>query len=320
MLLSDPHTPEKQPENVPETLLIFHQMPARLRARGAAVCEALCLLRDFAPKALAGGPLSEHKGVFWITVRAERPTALAGRLARLGYASAVDVLAPIPEADWRRSTPGLVRWRKQPYRVERLYTGDLALLRETAPDRRIFLLETAAGEVRSVRGYRGDGGALSRRALPVVDARLLVNLVWNGEGGRFLDPFAGAGGIVYEAQQAGWRALSGDIDPALRFGLGAMSAAHTVLDAQHLPLAANTLQAIASEPPYERHTMPLVAAVLGECARVLVTSGRIALLCARWQTTELRQRGRQLGLVNYLDYDINRKGTDCTVLAWEKPQ
>lgn len=302
-----------------ETLLIFHQATARLKARSAAVCEALCLLHDCQPEALRGGPLSDQKGVFWVTISTSCLAAASSRLPRLGYSTAVDMLQPIPEADWRRSQPDLVRWRQSPFRIVRLHTSDPDLLRESAPDRRMFVLETRAGDVRQVRGYRGDGKALSRRALPVMDARLLANLVFNSAGGRFLDPYAGAGGIVIEGLAAGWDVYGSDVDPALRFGLHELGAHTLIADAAALPFSGSSIHALASEPPYERGTLDTLITALVEGHRVLCPGGRMALLCARWQAAALRRTGETLHLVSLLDTDINRKGLDCTALAWEKP-
>jgi len=120
----------------------------------------------------------------------------------------------------------------------RLYEEDAALLRDRAPDRRLFALQTGDGQQRLIRGYRGDGGALSRRALAVCDSRLLVNLVHASEGATFLDPFAGIGGIVLEALDSGYRVMSSDLDPILRPGLEQLGSVHYVSDACHLPIDA----------------------------------------------------------------------------------
>ena len=137
-----------------------------------------------------------------------------------------------------------------------------------APDRREFLFETSDREVRAIRGYRGSPGSLTRRALPVPDARLLVNLVARGSPGVLLDPFAGAGGIVIEALEAGWRVISADADPAVRHGLAWLGAAHVVADARRLPLADDSVDAVATEPPYHRGVGDLVAEALVELRRV----------------------------------------------------
>lgn len=146
---------------------------------------------------------------------------------------------------------------------------------------------------------------------------MLVNLVSTTAGATFLDPFAGAGGAVLEALASGYRVLSCDIDPSLRHGLRALGAAHCVVDARRLPFAWNSIDGIATEPPYEAEADEAVVMALGEMARVLRPGGRIALLCAEGQAGALRGRAESLGLRAFHDASIDRKGTPCAVLAWE---
>ncbi len=305
-------------------LLICHLHPARRKARAVAAAEALGLLHDLGASAPAGGPLAERGGLFWVALPGDRLAAAAARLPRLGYTAAVDLLEPAPSrpppARGRRAAadPGSVRWRGQPYRLVRLWAEDAAALRERAPDRRVFALETAGGQVRQVRGYRGDGGPLGRRGLPVGDARLLVNLTAGAPAGPFLDPFAGIGGIVLEALASGRRVLCCDVDPALRHGLAATGARHCVADARRLPFGAGTIAAIATEPPYDRAAEGAVLGALADLARVLAAGGRLAILCAAWQAAGLRRAALDLGLAPSLDAPLDRKGTEVVVLAWQR--
>jgi tRNA G10 N-methylase Trm11 len=148
---------------------------------------------------------------------------------------------------------------------------------------------------------------------------LLVNLVFAPGAGRvLLDPFAGVGGIILEAIAGGYRVVSADVDPALRYGCRALGARHSVADATHLPFGAGTVDAIATEPPYHRETEGWIAGALAEMGRVLRVGGRLAVMCAGWQAGMLQQMGAGLGLRPFLDAPINRKGTDCAVLAWER--
>src|SRR5256886_2840539 len=217
-------------------MLIFNLRPARCKARVVATMEALSLLRDLQVGAPVGGPLSEQGGVFWITVPGEAVETVITRLSRLGYTYAVDLLEAeerdserAPRAQKARAQ--LVRWQRKFYHLVRVYEEDAQFARESAPDRRTFLLTTNEGEVRSVQGYRGNGQPLSRRGLPVCDARMLVNLVTAGEGTLLLDPFAGTGGVVIEALASGCSVTSADFDPALQEGLSHLGAKHYVADA-----------------------------------------------------------------------------------------
>jgi hypothetical protein len=308
---------------------VVHQRPARRRARAAAVAEALALLHDLAPSAPAGGPLAERPGVFWVELPERHLEAARARLPRLGYSTAVDLLA----GDGRGPA---VRWRGRPWRLRRLHGEDPAGHRERAPDRREFLFESGDGRLRPVRGYRGGAAPLARRGLPVCDARLLVNLVAPaqprppgragspadrapGRAGLLLDPFAGVGGVALEARAAGWTAVTADRDPALRHGLGRLASAHLVADARALPLRPGVLDAVATEPPYDPQVGPLAGQVLAEVHRLLRPGGATAWLCAAWQAPGLRAAAGDLGLRPVLDTPVDRKGVPVVALAWQRP-
>lgn len=299
-------------------MFVFHLRPARKKARPAAVAEALGLLRDLTPTAPVSGPLAEQGGVFWIEVPEAAQEEAIRRLPHLGYTVAVDLME---EAHGVRKTQRnqLVPWRKREYWALRMYTEDAEAARAAAPDRRTFWLTGPEG-ARPVTGYRGDGGPLSRRGLPVCDARLLVNLVTPAHGGAvdFLEPFAGVGGVVLAAAARGWRVFSLDLDPALRVGLATLGARHCVADAAAPPLPAARLVAIAGEPPYEPEALTRVAAAVTACARLLRPGGRLALLAASAQVEQLSAAAAAGGLRAWLACPVDRKGTPCTVLAWEK--
>lgn len=300
-------------------LLIFYLRPARRKAREVAIAEALSLLRDLDAIASPGGPLSEQGGLFWITVPPALLDTATSRLPRLGYTYAVDMVEPVSRQQAaQESQERLVRWRHKLYRLLRVYEEDTGAMRNHAPDRRTFLLRTGEGEVRLIQGYRGDGRPLSRRGLPVYDARMLVNLAAAGEGTLLLDPFAGVGGIVIEALAGGCIVTSSDSDPAPQEGLSHLGAAHYVADARRLPFAAETFDAIAPEPPYHEQAKSMVVEALHEMARVLKTGGRIAMLCAASQAGALRHTAASLALKTYVDSPVDRKGLDVVVLAWQK--
>jgi hypothetical protein len=295
-------------------LLVLHQRAARRRARAAAVAEALALLHDLEPTAPAGGPLGDRGGVLWVELPERHLAAAVARLPRLGYSTAVDLVEAAPAPTRARG-----RGRDPGWRLVRLHTEDPAGHRQQAPDRRQFLVEGGGERVRPVRGYRGDGQALSRRGLPVCDARLLVNLVAPAGPGLLVDPFAGVGGVALAATAAGWRTVTADRDPALRHGLGHLGGGHLVADARRLPLRPSSVDAVATEPPYDPSVGTLADQVLEEVDRLLRPGGATAWLCAAWQAPGLRAAAAALGLRPVLDTPVDRKGTPVVALAWGKP-
>jgi SAM-dependent methyltransferase len=305
---------------VDDTLLIFHVREARRKAMACAAAEAVCLLRDFDAKILGGGPLSDRGGLFWINIPRRYLEKSCDRLPRLGYSYAVDCLEAEKDQkiSRRKGSAQIISWRGGKYRLNRLYEEEADLLRDRAPDRRLFALENEGGPPRLIRGYRGDGGRLSRRALAVCDARMLVNLVHEKEVATFLDPFAGAGGIVLEALDNGYHVLSADIDPILRAGLEQLGSIHYVADARSLPFGTATIDNIATEPPFDEQADQTVLDSLEEMYRVLKPKGRLAMLSAARQAHEIRKRAVDVGFAIQLDSDLNRKGMNCCVLALGK--
>jgi hypothetical protein len=282
------------------------------------VAEALALLHDLHPSAPAGGPGADRGGLVWVELPERHLAAAVARLPRLGYSTAVD-LAEAAAGRGRTGRDRRGRGRGEGWRLVRLHTEDRAGHRELAPDRREFLVEAGEGRVRAVRGYRGDGRALRRRGLPVCDARLLVNLVAPAGPGLLADPFAGVGGVALAAAEAGWTVLTADRDPALRHGLGRVGAGHLVADARRLPLRPGSVDAVATEPPYDPTVGLLAAEALAEVARALRPGGATAWLCAAWQAPGLRAAAAGLGLATTLDTPVDRKGTPVVALAWRKP-
>ena len=263
-------------------------------ATGAIPPESSAASRDVAPRGTSVTTTDLHDGP---------PTgARSGALRRLAG---------------ERARP-TIRWRRRDWTATRVYAEDPAAARERDPDRRTFLLECDDGIVRPITGYRGDGSSTGRRALSSCDARLLVNLTALPAGDRLLDPFAGAGGIVHAANDAGVAAFSADIDPRLRHGLHALGSRPLVADASRLPFADATFDGVASEPPYDLASDAAVVAALGEMARVVRPGGRIALLCAARQAEQLTRAAADLGLADLLATPIDRKGTAVAALAWRK--
>ena len=301
-----------------ERCLVLRLRASRRKARDAAVAEALGLLRGLRARRSPGGPASDSGNSVWLNVDSHDLDAAISRLKGLGYSSAVDLVTPIEEVRKpRRST--ITRWRGREVALVSIWAEPDEELRANSPDRRSFLLECADGVTRRIEGYRGGAGRLQHRALAVEDARLLVNLVSTGAGGRFLDPFAGAGAIIIEARSRGFTTISVDVDPALRFGLAELSDHHVIGNAGALPARDDSFDAIASEPPYDSSALEPVTASIGEAARLIRRGARIAYLVDSTQAESVRKAAESAGLTPELDTRIDRKGTEVVCLCWIRP-
>lgn len=279
--------------------------------------EMVCLLRGLRAVPASGGPLSEESGVFWVDIPEAALTEAEQLFPRSGYTCAVDL--PVPRQGQPSGRARGVRWRGRHYELRRIYEEEEAAYRSQAPDRSEFLLARGDGSARLVRGYRGSGRPGERRGLPVCDARLLVNLVAPAGGeGALLDPFAGAGGIVRHAIAAGLDTFSSDVAADLAPGLTHLGSHHRIADARQLPFPDEFFDAIATEPPYDETHGNVAVDAVPELSRLLKPSGRMSMLCAEWQAEQVSRTAERLRLSVLLYSQIDRKGLDCTVLAWQK--
>ena len=308
-------------------LFVFHIRDSRIKAKVPAVVEILSVWRPFQPLASLSGPLADQRGVFWIALDPQFLSPALNLLPRLGYSHAADLVVNVNKPDDTarfqvQPEKNRIKWKNDFYHLLKVYQEDQECFRNQAPDRRTFWLERANGDIQPVLGYRGDGKALSRRGLPVEDARLLVNLVSPDglEKGEtlFLDPFGGIGGVVIEAKKAGYQVLSLDIDPKIRMGLRNLGSCHQVGDASFLPFRNDAFQAIATEPPYSMAALPMVHEALDEFYRILKVNGRLSVLVPFQQVESILNHTNHLGLRLFLASRIDRKGTDVAILAWEK--
>lgn len=290
-----------------EKILVLTLHAARRRARAAAEAEVMALLGDCDVHRLADGPRAEVSGTAWLRVRSEPGADLTEHLRCLGYSSVVELAEPSRGGSQLAGAEDL-RWRGERYVLRPLYRQAAEDLQRDSPDRRAFLLECGDGAVRSIVGYRGGRGPLEHRALPVYDARFVVNVAGPANGGRLLlDPFAGAGSIVLFARRAGWRTVALDLDRSLRFGLAELGRHSVVGDAARLPFRSRRVDAVVTEPPYDPRALPAIRRSVEEAARVLKPGGPLVLFVAEEQADVLVRCGQQAGLSVDLDVEVDRR-------------
>lgn len=193
-----------------------------------------------------------------------------------------------------------------------LWAADDEKRRQEAPHRRRFRFIHLDG-VRVGRGSRGG------RRLSSCDAKFLLNLSRAAPGQRLLDPFAGIGGIVLEAVRRGIVAICGDIEEALRVGLAQASGQRAAIwDAGALPLPADCVEAIVTEPPYAPRRREAVVASMAEAVRCLRRGGHLVALMDRPLSRAVLPASAEHGLRVEHDFPVRRQGFVVRAVCWIK--
>ena len=298
-----------------KNILIFRIKTSRLKARNLALEEVKSFLFDIDNvEVVIGGPLSYEKGV----IAAYLPKTfdldlLDNEFQKLGYIEQVDLMVCV-----KKESKNTIKWKGAFYNLDTIYEEDKETIRNQAPDKRRFLLPDSNGNLRYVNGYRGDGTETGKRALPVEDCKFMLNLSKIKYGQKVLDPFAGGGGIVFAAVQAGLDVYSSDIDPKMQYGLKDFGSKHSVADIIKLPFETNFFDSVVTEAPFDKNVTTNVVTGLAEMQRVIKPSGYIVLMVADYQVEEIRQKAFSLGLEIYVDQALDRKGTPVHIFGFKK--
>lgn len=226
-------------------------------------------------------------GRLWGAERMQRALSVWGELAgplrgRMTYRVIVRTLSErsFRRTELRRALTEEIARRQPRWRVEDPAALEVWAL-EYRPGR--FL---AGLRLSDVRMRQHDGRDVERTgALRPTVAAAMVRLAGMPRG-LLLDPCCGSGTLLVEAQDVGWQAIGGDIDPAaVRIARrNAPEARLLVEDARALPLRDQAVAACVSNLPFGRQygvegpMKPWLRTVTAELARVTQPGGRIVLL------------------------------------------
>lgn len=304
------------------SLFLFKIRNSRIKAKSLAIMEAYALLNDLGGVVVKNSPMGDIKGVFCVAVENKFVEVAKLRFNRLGYSNQVMYL------DFKNATgtneSDLVSINKlaikgKPFDVKMVYLEEATTFIEEAPDRRKFLLISDDGSVKEVKGYRGDGTETGKRALPVEDCRLLVNLAMINEDHIILDPFAGGGGIIFQAKKTTSKLLSNDIDYKLSAGLTDYGSNHTTEDVKNLSFQKNSFDAIITEVPFSETCNQVIVDFFNKSYDYLTENGRIVVMVSRSQK-EFVNKFIKKEFYKFLEFDLDRKGTDVTICAYTKSE
>lgn len=182
-------------------------------------------------------------------------------------------------------------------------------------DKRPFKIVGQDGKIKDLIGYRGDGTETGKRALPVEDCRVLVNLSMPEKNKTILDPFAGGGGIVYQAKKSGLNVYSNDIDPTVAPGIESYGSKHTTMDVRDLYFE-NPLGMISTEVPFAPSVTDIVCEGLTNVSYYLKDDGMMSIMCANGQVEPIKKAMKKAKLKLCGETSVDRKGTAVTILLY----
>jgi len=296
-------------------VLICKMRPSRIKCKQLAVIEIMSLLNSFAPLFITNGPLGDVKGC--ITISLSKTKFIKERVVNLLCHSGYTFCFYCADFDnpELKSDSGIVSinpfvWKGKKFSVTKLYEEPDETFREQAPDKRVFKLVCDDGVIRRIKGYRGDGSEMGRRALPVEDCRLLTNIVVREDTKTFLDPFCGSGGIIFQAHMRNCieQLYSVDIAKELAPGLEEYGAKHFIGTASNFT-PDRPIDAVATEVPFSNSAIEAICEGFYNIKKYLSSDCVIVIMYAISQKIHIESKLKEMGYHISLSLPIDRKGT-----------
>ena len=301
-------------------ILVCQLRQSRIKAKQWGILEMSVILQPLDPIFIINTPLGDAQGVISFFVPKNQDDNLRQLIDNAGYCNQFFKL------DFDHAEESEIRhiysinpyiWKGLPFNTREFYTIDKSDFDAQSVMNRLFAIYQQDFTVKYVKGYRGDGSDTGRRALPLEDARLMVNLVSPKSITRFLDPFAGGGGIIHTARRANpaMHLISADIDRTVEPGLKMYANEHHTIDASKLTLA-TPVDAIVTEVPFSITYMYIIQEALRHLTQLLTDKGQLIIMCHKDQFLMI---GSALaGLYPIFYKEIDRKGTPITISYWTK--
>ena len=296
---------------------------SRTGAKQIAVLEMILLEFDNEILFIKNGPLGDIKGIISFLCPRKNLISFKEKLKFSGYCNAFYLLDF--ENFTNKKIAGLhsnnpMVWKGRKFSVAVFFNQDNKIYSEQSSHNREFKIIDSNNEIRNIQGYRGDGSDLGKRALPVEDARCMVNLSQPWKNKKMIDPFAGAGGIIYQFKYIASDGImtSIDIDPILKPGLEAYGSTHYVMNAADASFPENSFDSVITEVPFSDNAEIDIVKALKNIDACLSKNGVYVIMCKEDQAEFIRETMEKLSNFQLFGYEIDRKGTDVEIQIWHK--
>lgn len=300
-------------------VLVCSIKPSRSKAMELAAAELFFALRHIGCIYIPNGPMGNIKGLISFFIEKAGKGLLKDILKNIGYCNRFYMLDFSSYSGGKQGNKNQM-WKGMEFTFDLLYEQCEDTYESQSSHNREFLIYAGDGSIKTVKGYRGDGSATGRRALPVEDARLMVNLAAYGNTKVLMDPFAGSGGILYQARyiDPSLFLISADIDPDLEPGLQEYADRHCAMDARKVKIKDMKIDAIVSEVPFSKGSVEIIAQSFAHLCTYLDEKGKIVLMCSKSQFGKLKSRMENMKLHCLINNQVDRKGTEVVVSVWCK--
>lgn len=296
---------------------------SRVKSKQLGIMEFLMSMYDLDVLFIKNGPLGDIKGLVSFFIKKQNWDKAVSRLSYIGYFDEFyeldfDITTPINKTNLKTINP--LVWKGLKFSLKNLYIQSQELYETQSPHNRPFKIVSQDGNEKEIIGYRGDGSELGRRALPVEDARCLVNLSMPFQEKKVIEPFAGGGGIVYMYKYINPNIdiTSIDIDSTLKPGLEYYGSKHIVGDASEVHLT-DSYDAIVTEVPFSQNATEKIVKAMKNIYPNLSDKGIIVLMCGEKQSEQIiKYFANELNSNMIFSKKLNRKGTDVVIQIWTK--
>jgi tRNA G10 N-methylase Trm11 len=148
----------------------------------------------------------------------------------------------------------------------------------------------------------------------------MVNLSQPWKNKKMLDPFAGAGGIIYQFKYIVPDGImtSTDIDPILKPGLEFYGSTHYVMNAGEASFQENSFDSVITEVPFSDNAEIDIVKTLKNINTCLSENGVYVIMCKKDQSGFIRETMEELNKFQLFGHEIDRKGIDVEIQVWHK--